>query len=145
VDIDLVIDPRRMKTVLHALGEEFGGIQTTEVGAAIRVTNLSVDLVRGDNHPLFRAALDDAVDCEGVRVPPAELLLVLKFLAATSPWRDVADRKQDLADLIRIYRAVGGDLDRPGALRYASQVYPRAETEFGTILDRIDRGEDAAL
>jgi hypothetical protein len=145
VDIDLVVDARKMKPILRALEEEFGAVQTTEVGAALRVTNLSLDLIRADNHPLFRAALDDAEERQGVRVPTVELLLVLKFLAATSPWRDVADRKQDVADLIRVYRATGADLDRPAALRYASRVYPRAEVEFAGILDRIDRGEDVSV
>jgi hypothetical protein len=104
-----------------------------------------VDLVRSDNHRLFRAALDDAVEREGVRVPPPELLAVLKFLAATSAWRDVADRTQDRADLIRVYRAVGPEFDRPAALQYASHVYPRAEVKFDAMLNRIDRGEEVTL
>lgn len=145
VDIDLVVDARRMKPILQALEEEFGALQTVEIGAAVRFPSLSVDLIRGDNHPLFRAALDEAHERQGVRVPAVELLLVLKFLAAASPWRDVADRKQDVADLIRLYRAAGTELDRSAALRYASQVYPRAELELEAILDRIDRGEDVSL
>ena len=56
-----------------------------EIGAALRLPSLSVDLIRGDNHPLFRAALDEAQVRQGVRVPAVELLLVLKFLAAASP------------------------------------------------------------
>lgn len=145
VDIDLVVDARKMKPILQALEEEFGALQTVEIGAAVRVTSLSVDLIRGDNHPLFRAALDEAEERHGVRIPKVELLLVLKFLAATSPWRDVADRKQDTADLIRLYRATGADLDRTAALEYAAKVYPRAEVEFEGILDRIDRGEDVSV
>jgi hypothetical protein len=145
VDIDFVVDARKVKPLLRALEEEFGALHTTEIGAALRVTNLSIDLIRGDNHPLFRAALDEAQERDGVRVPPVELLLVLKFLAATSPWRDVADRKQDVADLIRLYRAAGAEFDRDAALRHASLVYPRAEAELAAILDRIDRGEDVSV
>jgi hypothetical protein len=145
VDIDLVVDARKMKPILEALEEEFGALQTTDIGAALRITNLSGDLIRGDNHPLFRAALDEAEEHAGVRVPPVELLLVLKFLAATSPWRDIADRKQDVADLIRLYRAAGAELDRQAAMRYASRVYPRAEVELERILERIDRGEDVSI
>ena len=80
-----------------------------------------------------------------MRVPPVELLLVLKFLAATSPWRDVADRKQDVADLIRLYRAAGAEFEREAALRHAARVYPRAEVELARILGRIDRGEDVSI
>ena len=49
--------------------------------------------------------MDDVIDRDGARAPRPELLIVLKFLAATSPWRDVTDRTQDLADLIRVYTA----------------------------------------
>src|SRR6185295_4132936 len=59
VDIDFVVEARKMKPILRALEEEFGTVETTEIGAAVRVTNLSIDLIRGDNHPLFRAALDE--------------------------------------------------------------------------------------
>jgi hypothetical protein len=78
-------------------------------------------------------------------VPPVELLLVLKFLAASSPWRDIADRKQDIADLIRLYRAAGVDFDREAAMRHASLVYPRAEIKLAGTLDGIDRGEDVSV
>ena len=39
VDIDLVVDARKLKSILQALGAEFGGIETTDVGAAVRVTS----------------------------------------------------------------------------------------------------------
>ena len=70
VDVNFVVEARKMKPILRALEEEFGTVETTEIGAAVRVTNLSIDLIRGDNHPLFRAALDEAEERQGVRVPP---------------------------------------------------------------------------
>jgi hypothetical protein len=104
-----------------------------------------VDLIRSDNHALFRLALDLAQEREGVRVPPPELLLVLKFLAAASPWRNAADRKQDAADLIRLVQTLGEALDRTATLAYAKQAYPGAEREIASALERIDRGEDVPL
>lgn len=145
VDVDFVVDARRLQAILEAVRAEFGELDTVDLGAALRITNLSVDLIRSDNHPLFRLALELAEDREGIRIPPPELLLVLKFLAAVSPWRNVADRKQDVADLIRLVQTLGEDLDRQTAEAYARQAYPGAERELAAALERIDRGEDISL
>jgi len=71
-DIDLVVDARRMRSISQALERVFGPLQIDDIGAALRVLNLSVDLIRSDNHVLFRAALDEALERDGVRVPPPE-------------------------------------------------------------------------
>lgn len=145
VDIDLVIDARMLPAALDALEREFGELVVDDIGAAERVKNLSVDLIRSDNHVMFRAALDEALDRGGVRVPPPELLIALKFLAACSPWRRAAERAQDIADLIKVYEAVGTTLDRDRMFGYASQIYPRAEQELADLLDRIERGEKISI
>jgi DNA-binding NarL/FixJ family response regulator len=146
-DIDLVVDARRLQQVLAALEEAFGALNTVDVGAAVRVTELSVNLIRSDNHPLFREALAQGEVRQGVRVPPAELLVALKFLAAVSPWRRPAERKQDAADLIGIYHAAGSELDIDCVLGHASRVYPGAEKKLAEVFARIerDRGEDVFL
>lgn len=145
VDLDFVVDGRMLKRILDGLAAEFGPLEMTDIGAALRITNLSVDLIRSDNHPLFRAALDRGEVRGGPRVPPPELLVTLKFLSATSPWRKPGERKQDAADLINVYQAAGADFDRGAALQYSSTVYPGAERELARMLDRIDRGEDVQL
>jgi hypothetical protein len=146
VDVDFVIDGRMLKKVLVALEQEFGPLETTDIGAALRITNLSIDLIRSDNHPLFRAALDRGeVRGGGPRIPPPELLVTLKFLSAVSPWRKPGERKQDAADLINVYQAAGAEFDRDAAARYSRSVYPGAERELAAMLDRIDRGEDVPL
>jgi len=144
-DIDLIVDAKRMKQVLAALEEEFGELHTVDVGAAIRVTELSVDLIRSDNHPLFWEALQQGRVRQGVRIPPAEILIALKFLAAVSPWRRPAERKQDAADLIGVYQAAGSELDIDAVLGHASRIYPGAEKELAKVFERIDRGEDVSL
>ena len=145
VDIDFVVEARKLEAILDAVRADFGKLETVEFGASLRITNLSVDLIRSDNHALFRMALDLAEDREGVRIPPPELLFVLKFLAAASPWRNAADRKQDVADLIRLVQTLGEGLDRSTTLAYAKQAYPGAERELAAVLERIDRGEDVAF
>lgn len=145
IDVDFVIDGRMLKRILAALEQEFGPLETTDIGAALRITSLSIDLIRSDNHPLFRAALDTGEVRGGPRVPPPELLVTLKFLSAVSPWRKPGERKQDAADLINVYQAAGADFDRDAATRYGATVYPGAERELAAMLDRIDRGEDIPL
>jgi hypothetical protein len=142
VDVDFVVDARKLKRLVAELVREFGAVETTDIGAALRVTTLSIDLIRSDNHPLFRAALDRGEDHGGVRVPPPKLLVALKFLAAVSPWRRPAEKKQDAADLINVYQAAGDEFDRDAALGYAATVYPGAERKLQRMLDRVDAGED---
>ena len=145
IDMDFVVDARKLRVLLDAVRAEFGELETVDLGVALRIANLSVDLIRSDNHALFRLALDLAEEREGVRIPPPELLVVLKFLAAVSPWCNVADRKQDEADLLRLVQARGEDLDRAAALGYAQRAYPGAERELAALLERIDRGENISL
>jgi hypothetical protein len=145
VDVDFVVDARMLKRVLTELETEFGALETTDIGAALRVTNLSLDLIRSDNHPLFRAALDRGELHAGARVPPPELLVALKFLSAVSPWRRLGDKKQDAADLINVYQAAGADFDRDAALRYGRTVYPGAERQLEAMPEAIDRGESVPI
>jgi hypothetical protein len=145
VDIDFVVEARAFGRVLEELAKEFGALQTTDIGAALRVVNLSIDLIRSDNHPLFRAALDRGEPRGGARVPPPEIIVALKFLAAVSPWRRPGERKQDAADLINVYQSAGAAFDRQAAIEYGKTVYPGAERDLADMLDRIDRGQDIRL
>ncbi len=144
-DIDLVVEAKKLRVILRTIEEDVGQVEVDDIGAAVRLLNLSVDLIRSDNHPLFCAALDHGQQLGGVRVPPAELLLALKFLAAVSPWRKAAQRAQDTADLIAVYQELGSDLDRDAAVRHAGQVYNGAGEELAMILDQIDRGEKVRI
>lgn len=145
VDVDFVIEGKMLGRIVAELETEFGGLDSVDAGAALRLRPIEVDLIRSDTHPLFRAALDRGSDRGNVRVPPPELLLALKFLAAISPWRKPGERKQDAADLINVYQATGADFDRQTALSYGALAYPGAERELAAILDRIDAGEQVAL
>ncbi len=145
VDIDFVVDGPRLKAALAALESEFGKLDVVEAGAAVSIDALALDLVRSDNHALFRAALDLAQDREGVRIPPPELLVVLKLMAAVSPWHNPADRKQDAADLIRLVQTLGSDRDRDAALQHAKRAFPSGDRELARLFDEIDRGDEVSL
>ncbi|MBI4662216.1 MAG: hypothetical protein HY735_25640, partial [Verrucomicrobia bacterium] len=40
VDVDFVVDGRMLKRILAELEAEFGALETTDIGAALRITNL---------------------------------------------------------------------------------------------------------
>lgn len=142
VDFDFVVEERKLKAVIRALTEAFGDLGQDDIGAAIRLKSIDVDLIRSNNHPLFREALDRAELSGDWRIPPPEVIIALKFLSAVNPWRNRDKRRQDMADLALVYDAVGPDaMDRTEMIRLASLAYPGAEQEFQSILLRLDRGD----
>lgn len=142
VDFDFIVESRKLKSVVSALEEEFGRLDAEDIGAAIRLRAIDVDLIRSNNHALFREALDRAQLSGEWRIPPPEVIIALKFLAAVSPWRNRDKRSQDIADLRTIYHAVGPEeLDADTMTELAALVYPGAEREFEDMLARIDRGD----
>jgi hypothetical protein len=141
-DFDFIIDDRKLKAVLAALERAFGELDLDDIGAAVRLRAIDVDLIRSTNHPLFKEAQDRTRKVNDWMTPEPEVLLVLKFLAAVNPWRASDRRAQDVVDLRSIYRAVGrDDLDVPLMRKLAGLVYPGAEREYDALLERIDRGE----
>jgi hypothetical protein len=145
-DFDFVVEERKLGRVLERLEEVFGPLTTTDIGAGIRILNLDLDLIRSTTHPLFRRALDDTRAEHAWRIPVPELLIALKFLSSVSPWRGIDKRRQDVLDLIRVYKAFEGeDLDRPRTIELAAEVFPGAELELEQLLDRVDRDEPITI
>lgn len=140
-DLDFVIEEARLKTVLEALRDELGELDDEDIGPAVRLKALNVDLIRSATHPLFGEALRRTRILEQWSVPVTEALIALKFLAAISPWRAPEKRLHDLGDLVALYRAARDELDPALLRRLAGMAYPGAEREFEALLERIDRGE----
>lgn len=138
VDFDFIVDGRKLQDVLARLREAFGDLGEVDIGAAVRLVAIDVDLIRSTNHPLFAEALRLAEPVGVWRVPPPELVVVLKFLSAVSPWRNVDKRHHDIGDLGRVYRATAPD--RAAMLQLAALVYPGAEDELDALLTRMDEG-----
>jgi len=141
-DFDFIVEERKLPAVLNALREAFGDLGEQDIGAAVRLTSIDVDLIRSGNHPLFTKAIDHVRTREHWFVPRAEVIIVLKYLSAVSPWRNRAKRAYDVGDLRMIYATVGRDqLDLELMKDLSALVYPGAEQEFMELLERIDRGE----
>lgn len=71
--------------------------------------------------------------------------MVLKFLAAVSPWRDRNKRRQGVTDIAFIYEVAGAELDRALMVELSGLVYPGAEREFGELLDKLGRGDPISI
>lgn len=146
VDFDFIVEAAKLPRVVERLEEEIGELRLFDLGPALRLEGLGVDLIRSTTHPLFAEALDHVREEGGWLVPVNEVLMVLKFLAAVNPWRGPAKRAYDVGDLRALFQAVGaGGLNREWMGRLAAQVYPGAETEFEELLGRIERGEPISL
>lgn len=140
-DFDFIIEDRKLRHVMAGLSAAFGELDAEDIGVAVRVRALDLDLIRAI-HPLFKEALARSHKVGDWNVPATEVLIVLKYLAAVSPWRGPEKRTYDVGDLRSMYRAVGREgLDVGLMMQLAALVYPRAEQDFAGVLDRMDRGD----
>jgi hypothetical protein len=144
-DFDFIVDGARLPDVMRGLAQEFGALGETDIGAAIQLKSIDVDLIRSTNHPLFQAALDHLRTIGDWKVPRTEVLIVLKFLAAVSPWRNRNKRMHDVGDITLVYQTARHELDRALMLKLSELVYPGAEEEFRELLGKIDRGDPISI
>ncbi len=145
-DFDFVVEGSKLRAIVRALEEEFGDLDAVDIGPAMRLRALDVDLIRSTTHSLFGEALTHVRSLADWNVPVPEVLVVLKFLAAVSPWRERTKRMQDIVDLTVLVTAVGRDaLDGALLQRLAAQVYPGGDKELEALLGRIERGEPITI
>jgi hypothetical protein len=144
-DFGFVVEGIKLERVVRGLAGAFGALGSNDIGAAIQLKAIDVDLIRSTNHPLFQIALEQRRTIGDWKVPRTEVLVVLKFLAAVSPWRDRRKRMQDISDISYVYEVVSAELDRAMMLDLARLVYPGAEREFAELLDKLDRGDPISI
>lgn len=145
-DFDFVVEGVRVPAVLDGLREAFGELDVIEIGAAIRLRAIDIDLIRSNNHLLFAKAIDHARKAGNWNVPRPEVIIALRFMSALSPWRASDKRAMDIIDLHAMYRATGADqLSIPLMMELAGLAYPNAGRELRALLEKIDRGEPIAI
>jgi hypothetical protein len=144
-DFDFIVEGAKLGGVMRDLAAVFGELGETDIGAAIQLKAIDVDLIRSTNHRLFQLAIEQQRTIGEWKLPRTEILIVLKFLAAVSPWRDRRKRRQDVTDISFIYEVTGTELDRAMMNELAALVYPGAEQEFRELLDKIDRGDAISI
>jgi hypothetical protein len=144
-DFDFIVDTAKLDELIRALTEEFGPLKQRDIGAAVQLKAIDIDLIRSTDHPLFEVALERRRTVGDWRVPRTEVLIVLKFMAAVSPRRNRDKRRQDVADIGFVYHATHGKLDRAMMIELSRLVYPGAEAEFRDLIGKIDRDEPIAI
>ena len=141
-DFDFIVETRKLDGILRDLADAFGELDAREIGAAVELAAIDIDLIRSTNHALFQEALREVRTLGDWKLPRTEVLIALKFLAAISPWRDRVRKTRDMGDLAALYLAGGSaSLDREEAIRLGGLAYPGAERELRDLFDRIDRGD----
>ena len=80
-----------------------------------------------------------------VRIVPRGALAALKFHAAISVRRGIADRYQDVADIGRIMAKRFEPADEQLALQIAAHAYPGAEIELAALLDDLRNGKSVKI
>lgn len=87
-DFDFIVETAGLASLLRWLAKELGELGETDMGAEIQLRAIDVDLIGASKHPLFHAALEQVRTVGEWKVPPTEVLIVLKFLTARSPRRE---------------------------------------------------------
>ena len=144
-DFDFIVDATKLDDIIRALTKVFGPLKERDIGAAVQLKALDVDLIRSTDHPLFEVALERRRTIRDWRVPRTEVLIVLKFMAAVSLRRNRDKRMHDVGDIMRIYRRLSSKLDLAMMIELSRLVYPGAEVEFRALIGKIDRNEPIAI
>ena len=145
IDMDFVVEERKLSAVIQALERELGPLDVEDIGPALRLKGIDVDLIRSTNHPLFGAVLEQIQRIQEWNLPRPEALIALKYMSAVSPWRGRAKRLLDAADLVAVYQASRDALDRMLLVRLAQLTFPGADKELLDLLGRVDRGEPITI
>lgn len=144
-DFDFIVQGTKFDRVMRGLAAVFGDLHDHDIGAAVQLKAIDVDLIRSTNHQLFQVALERPKTIGEWKVPRTEVLVVLKFLAAVNPWRDRNKRRQDVVDIAAMYQAASDEIDRAEMVKIATLVYPGAERQFSELMDSIDRGDPITI
>jgi hypothetical protein len=156
VDVDLLVPRGKLEPLAHALRAR--GYVVTETRDMVRVyppaanpadAEAIADLVAREANPVLEAAARVAEPAtvlgHRVRIVPRGALVALKFHAAISPRRAIADRYQDVSDIGRIIAKRFEPADHELALQIAAHAYPGAEAELATLIDDLRHGRPVKI
>lgn len=107
------------------------------------------NLVAAEANPVLEAAARVAEPAtvlgHRVRIVPRGALVALKFHAASSPRRAIADRYMDVSDIGRVIGKRFDPADEQLALQIAAHAYPGAEAELATLIDDLRYGRPVKI
>lgn len=149
-DVDLIVEAAHLSRAASIAQTVMGrGTRRENRGTHVTlhspVSPLIVDLIRSDQHALFQTALKEKRRRKGVRIPPLEVILALKYLSAVSPYRHVDDKRQDLVDFARVLRANGERVNKGRLIDLGAQAHERARAEIARLIDDIEHDRPITL
>jgi hypothetical protein len=155
VEVDLLVPRDQLAPLARAL--ERRGYVVVETRDMLRVyptaadpdhAEAIADLIARDASPVLdaaaRATEPATVLGHVVQIVVRGALVALKFHAAVSPRREIAERYQDVADIGRILARRFDAADEALALRIAAHAYPGAE-ELATLIDDLRHGRPVKI
>lgn len=156
VGVDMLVPARLTGRIAQAL-ERRGYVVTKHPGmmrvhppgAVPEKDEAIADLVEREANPTLREAArttEEAVVLgHAVRLVQRGALVALKFHAAVSPTRGIADRYIDIGDIGRILQTRFEPADEAIALRIAETMYPGAREELATMIDDLRNNRPVRL
>ena len=149
-DVDFLVDgpqlPQAVAIVRSVLGPRAAqDVYETHVTLQAARSPLIIDLIRSDQHPLFQEALRRPRKRNGVRIPTVEALLALKYLSAISPYRALADKRQDILDFARILETNRGRVDVPRVIELGALAHDRARADLARLIDDVEHGRPITI
>jgi len=82
LDTGLIVESTKMRTVLARVRKAFPGCAIEEFEAVCRLKPYGIDFIKSAGHPLYTEAIRKREKRGDLYVPPVEIFLGLKFLAA---------------------------------------------------------------
>lgn len=148
VDVDLLVPKGKLARIAKALtargyvvAKHRDMIRVYPPGAEPGKTEAIADLVGLESNPTLKAAAKTAEPAtvlgHEVKIVPPGALVALKFHAAISRTRKVADRYIDVGDIGRILERKFDAADEEAALQIADTMFPGAREELAELLDDL--------
>ena len=66
-DFDFIVDAAKLDDIVAGLTKIFGRLDARDIGAAVQLKAIDIDLIRSSDHPLFEAALERLRRGQGAR------------------------------------------------------------------------------
>jgi hypothetical protein len=154
IDVDLLVPKRRLKRLGAAMRPR--GYSIRELPDMTRVYSKGeedaesvADLVALESNPTLRAAAKakEHASLLGHRVEIVQrgAFVALKFHAALSQARNLADRYQGVVDIGRVLARAFDANDRALALTIADTIYPGARDDLAAMIDDLAAGRPVKL
>jgi hypothetical protein len=155
IDVDLLVPRRTLKPLVRALKARGYFVKTLQdkaraysPGTRPERDEAAVDLFCKEANPVFRAAFDAVESAtvlgHRVKVVRRGALVALKFHAALSPARRVADKYQDIADIGRVLTKRFDARDSDLAHRIAELIH-RAGEQLDQLVDDLKHNRPVTI